>query len=293
MLWIIWAAFGFRRQTSRRRCILSDMNLTSYTPDLRPLDKADESRLHELGFRWGDKGTHTSRTIMLDELQAVLGSVHPAATREEYLVAIHDDNCLGKRTAATRKLSSQRLTELYGLDPAVPLFRILRRLWTVDSKGQAILALLLALARDPLLRASANPILRMNAGDELARQQVTDAIAHTVGSRLSESTIDKVVRNAASSWTQAGHLRGRGRKIRQPVSSTAATAAYALLLGYLVGIRGAGLFQSLWARVLDSPVSELTNLAVDARRIGLLDLSQAGGVIDISFSRLLSSEETG
>src|SRR5690606_1625497 len=142
--------------------------------------------------------------IMLDELRAVLANCRPDGRRDDYLTAIHENNCLGKRTAATRKLSSQRLSELYALDPEVLLFRVMRRCWYADPDGQAILAMLLALARDPLLRASAPPVLRMRPGEELARQQMTDALDRVVGSRLSESTLDKVVRNAASSWTQSG-----------------------------------------------------------------------------------------
>src|SRR2546422_11743918 len=87
-----------------------------------PYGKADEVRLRDAGFRWGQKGTHTSRTIMLDELRAVLASCRPGATRDDYLAAIHEDNRLGKRTTATRKLSGQRLSELYALDPEMPLF---------------------------------------------------------------------------------------------------------------------------------------------------------------------------
>lgn len=244
-----------------------------------------------VGFRFGAKGTHTSRTIMLDELRALLGAAGPLTTRDEYRSLIVDSNCLGKRTVATRKLSSQRLSELYALDPEVPLFRVMRRCWYAERDGQAVLALLLALARDPLLRASAAPVLRMRPGEELARQQMIDAISGTVGSRLSESTLDKVVRNAASSWTQSGHLKGRGRKIRQSVTPTPATTAYALLLGFLAGTRGAGLFESSWARVLDAPAGELMHLAMDARRIGFLDISQSGGVIDVAFSRLLAPDE--
>src|ERR1051325_8349620 len=153
------------------------MDATSLIADeVRPHTKADEVRLRGAGFRWGDKGTHTSRTIMLDELRAVLAACRPDATRDDYLAAIHEDNCLGKRTGATRKLSSQRLSELYALDPDVPLFRVMRRCWYADPDGQAVVALLLALARDPLLRASAPPVLRMRSGEELARQQMTDAI---------------------------------------------------------------------------------------------------------------------
>jgi hypothetical protein len=253
--------------------------------------KEDDVRLRGIGFRWGDKGTHTSRTIMLEEIRAVFANCRPDAMRSEYLAAIHEDNCLGKRTAATRKLSSQRLSELYALDPDVALFRIMRRCWYVDRDGQPILAMLLALARDPLLRASAQPVLRMRPGEELARQQMTNAIARAVGSRLSESTLDKVVRNTASSWTQSGHLKGRGRKIRQAVRPTAVATAFALLLGYITGKRGTSLFESLWAQTLDVPVGELINLAMDARRLGFLDMSQSGGVVEVAFSRLLAPDE--
>ena len=245
----------------------------------------------EFGFRSGDRGTHTSRTIMLAELRALLAHCPPDATRGDYLSAIHEDNCLGKRTVATRKLSSQRLSELYALDPEVPLFRVMRRCWYADGGGQAVLALVLALARDPLLQATAPPIVRMRPGEELARQQLTDALNRAAGSRLSESTLDKVVRNASSSWTQSGHLRGRGRKIRQSITPTAVATAYALLLGYVAGTRGPALFETLWAQVLDAPTSELIRLAMDARRLGFLDMSQSGGVIDVTFSRLLAPEE--
>ena len=281
----------FCRQISRRFGIIPDMDTSTDKRELQPQSKHDEARLRDAGFRWGQKGTHTSRTIMLNELRAVFANCRPNATRDDYLSAIHEDNCLGKRTAATRKLSSQRLSELYAIEPVVPLFRIMRRFWYVDREGQGLLALLLSLARDPLLRASAPPILRMRPGEELARQQMTDALTRAVGSRLSESTLDKVVRNAASSWTQSGHLKGRGRKVRQKVTPTAITTAYALLLGYFTGTRGIALFESLWAQVLDAPVGELINLAMDARRLGFLDMSQSGGVIDVSFSRLLAQNE--
>src|SRR5688572_2945057 len=83
----------------------------------------------QAGFRQGAKGTHSSRTIMLDDLSSVMSATTPATPRREYIDAITDGNCLGKSTAATRRLSSQRLSELYALDPEVPIFRIFRRLW--------------------------------------------------------------------------------------------------------------------------------------------------------------------
>jgi hypothetical protein len=268
-----------------------NMDFRINTDIIIPHEKADKVRLRGIGFRWGEKGTHTSRTIMLEELRAVLANCRPDAMRDEYLAAIHEDNCLGKRTVATRKLSSQRLSELYALDPEVSLFRVMRRCWYADRDGQPLLALLLALARDPLLRASAPPVLRMRSGEELARQQMTDAIGRAVGNRLSESTLDKVVRNAASSWTQSGHLKGRGRKVRQTVRPTAVATAFALFLGYITGKRGTMIFESLWAQALDASAGDLINLAMDARRLGFLDMSQSGGVVEVAFSRLLAPDE--
>lgn len=224
---------------------------------------------------------------MFNELRSVLSSCPSDATRDDYLSAIQEDNCLGKRTVATRRLSAQRLSELYALDPHVVLFRVMRRCWYAEPEGRAVLALLLALARDPLLRITAQAVLKLQPGEELARRELTNALNETVGGRLSESTIDKVVRNAASSWTQSGHLKGRGRKMRQRVVPTPATTAYALLLGHLTGMRGPAIFESLWAQVLDASAGELIDVAVDSRRLGLLDMVQAGGVVEVSFSRLL------
>ena len=265
---------------------------TNQTTDwLQPSTKVEETRLRDAGFRWGKKGTHTSRTIMLDELQTLLAHCQPDASPDDYATAVIENNCLGKRTLATRKLSLQRLSELYALDANVLLFRNMRHFWYADRFGQTILPLLLALARDPLLRVTAPPVLRIRPGEELARQPLIDALNRAVGSRLSESTLDKVVRNAASSWTQSGHLKGRNRKLRQRVTPTAASTAYALLLGHLTGTRGSALFETPWTQVLDAPPDELVNLAMDARRLGFLDISQSGGVVEVAFSRLLAPDE--
>jgi hypothetical protein len=229
------------------------------------------NRLVDLGFRFGDKGTHTSRTMMLEELRLVFEVCPINAKRDTYAEAILGDNCLSKRTVATRKSSLQRLRELYGLDLNILLFRALRRYWELEEKRRPLLALLTALARDPLLRLTAAPILRMRPGEVLAQQQLTDAIRTGVHGRLKDNTLGKVVRMTASSWTQSGHLHGRRRKIRQHVRPTPVVTTYALWLGYILGMRGMGLFESFWAEVLDVPAGDLISQAMDARRLGLLD----------------------
>jgi hypothetical protein len=228
---------------------------------------------------------------MFDELSILMDSLAPDIGRDEYLAAIIEHNALGKQTAATRKLTAQRLTELYILDPNSPLFRVLRRFWRDDAPGRPLLALLCALARDPLLRATAQPVLAMTSGEELSRQKITDAIRAAVGSRLNDSTLDKVVRNVSSSWVQSGHLQGRVRKFRQLVRPTPLSTAYALMLGYLEGLRGGRLFETNWTRVLDASPAELRNVASEAKRLSGLDLKAAGDVIDIGFTTVLTPQE--
>ena len=243
------------------------------------------------GFRSGERGTHTSRTIMLDEITQLLAAVPGAASRENYADAVTAGNCLGKKTAANRRISLQHLKELYGLEPRAILFRVFRDLWPRHESSRPLLALLLALARDPLLRAAAAAVLRTPCGHELSRQPMKDALAEATGDRLNQDTLDKAVRNAASSWTQSGHLKGRGRKSRQRVRATPAAAAYALLLGFAIGRRGRLLFETPWAAVLDSDPGGLIDAAVEAKRLGLMDLKQSGRMIDVSFPAMFTEKE--
>jgi len=247
--------------------------------------------LTAFGFRFGDKGTHTSRTIMLHELEALLQSCPKESIRTEYDQAVIDHNCLGKQTVASRELSAQRLRELYALDPTVPLFRLMRNFWDLDEKSKPLLAIFTALARDPLLRMSAETIIDITPGHELSRQKLVAALTASLRLRLNESTIDKVLRNSASSWTQSGHLNGRMRKVRKRVEPPIAAVTYALLLGFLLGHRGAALLHTLWAQLLDLGEGRILELAIDAKRMGLLEMSQAGGVMMISFNTLLTEEE--
>ena len=235
------------------------------------------------GFRSGEIGTHTSRTIMLDEISQLLANRPNDASRTDYSDAIVTENCLGKKTLTNRRISLQHLKELYGLDRRLVLFRVFREFWRRDEAGRPLLALLLALARDPLLRATADPVVRTPWEHELARQPMKNALSEVVGERLNENILDKVVRNAAASWTQAGHLTGRSRKRRQRVRATPMVTAYALMLGFASGHRGALLFETPWCAVLDGRAGEIMEWTLDAKRLGVLDLKQSGSVIDVAF----------
>jgi hypothetical protein len=264
------------------------MIIAAVPPRIAYIEPNDD--LMYAGFRFGDKGTHTSRTIMLSELSDLLEGVSEDAERSDYAKAIIDDNTLGKQTTATRRLTNQRLGELYGLDPRLPLFRTLRRLWTVDQEGRPLLALLCALARDPLLRSTATAVLALPVGAELVRATFLSAIREAVGNRLNDSILDKVARNAGSSWSQSGHLAGRVRKIRQRVTPTPGSIALALWMGGLEGLAGEQLLACRWTRVLDRSPEGLVEFVLQAKQLGLVHARIGGGVVEIDARRLDAAE---
>jgi hypothetical protein len=246
--------------------------------------------LQSAGFRLGDRGTHTSRTMMLQEVSELLAAVPHGTRRAGYAEAIVSGNVLGKETAANRRLTNQRLGELYGLDPLVPLFRVLLRVWEADPEGRPVSAVLCALARDPLFRATAPAVLSLEPGEELLRTSLTGAIADATVGRLNESTLDKVARNAASSWNQSGHLEGRVRKIRRRVQPTPGPTALALWLGSVEGKAGEDLLRTSWAKVLDAPPGALLELTLRAKQLGLIRARSGGGVVEIDARSLDPAE---
>ena len=246
----------------------------------------DPERLHELGFARGKTSAHTARTMMLDELMQLFAHVPSDAAREEYVTAIRDRNCLGKRSVRTRGLTARHLTELYGLDPANSIHTGLRYFWERDQEARPLLALLAAIARDTLLRDMLPAILAVAPGTSIHRTQVEAAIEQRWPDRFSPATLKSVAQNLNSSLTQSGHLSGRVRKLRQQATATPGAAAFALYLGWLRGDRGDLLLHTEFCRALDCPrerVLELTRLA--AKR-GWMQLRHVDTVIEPGFPAL-------
>jgi hypothetical protein len=134
--------------------------------------------------------------------------------------------------------------------------------------------------------ATAQPIIAMEKDGEFNRAAVRMALEKFVGERLNDSTLDKVVRNAASSWSQSGHLEGRTFKFRRTVKPTPPTVAFALYLATTAGFQGEDALSSGWLKVLDCDTSVALELATAAKRMGLLDLKMAGGIFELSVERL-------
>jgi len=245
----------------------------------------------QFGLVVGRSGPHSSRTMTLEDLDRLLIAVPPDAGFDKYASAVVDDNVLLKATLANRKGTLRRLRELYTLDKSVPLFRVFRKLWDLDPQSRPQLALLVAYARDPLLRCTAAVVLETPIESELIRQSVCRAIARLSDGGMSESTVDKVARNTSSSWCQSGHLTGRVRKLRTRVSPSPTAVTLAMVLGYATGLRGRSLLTSEFVELLDADAETARRRAIDARRVGLIDLRESGDVFDVRFTTLLTERE--
>lgn len=228
---------------------------------------------------------------MVGELRALLDALPATATQSDYRAAIIEGNVLGKKTLATRRLTARYLVELYALNDQVVLFRVLRRLWDADQEGRPLLALLCALARDPILKMTADPVLTSPRGQVVAREDLEAAVAAAAPGRYSPASLASIGRNAASSWTQSGHLTGLRVKRRHNPVATPANVAYALFLGYLGGARGQLLMDTSWTRLLDVSVDRLAALASKAARRGWIDFLHAGSVVEVRFPVLLTLGE--
>ena len=103
-------------------------------------------------------------------------------------------------------------------------------------------------------------------GRTVTSNQIADHLAEKFPGRFQASTALATGQRLASSWSQAGYLRGKVNKKRAKPHVTSLVAAYAVVLGYLRGLRGKLLLDSTWTRLLDcSP----TVASKEARKFAL------------------------
>jgi hypothetical protein len=237
-------------------------------------------------------GAHTSRTMMLVDLQGLLRSLPATASYREFETAVLTDNVLGKATQSGRQRTLRYLRELYALDRNVPLFRGLQHLWRLDEGAQPLIAVSSALQRDPSLRATAMTIMESAPGCEISAATLANAVKEAYPGSYSESVAHKIGRNAASSWTQSGHLTGRSQKFRVQANPTPHSVAYALYSAHLAGLRGEPLFDALEVRAQDAAPFVLRELAREASRRGFIDFRSAGEVTEVGFTFLEGTLES-
>jgi len=247
--------------------------------------------LTQFGFKFGKAGVHIRRTMMLSELQLLFPVTALSSTLEEYKAEIIDHNCLNKPTKNACKYTFGPLKELYTLDMNVPLFRVFRQLWDIEPSAQAFLALQLTYARDPLFRIGRDYILSHSPGEQIHRDEMMAVYEKNEPERFTPTSLCSVAKNVNSSWTQAGFLKGRRKKIRQTPNISPVNVVYALFQGYLHGLSGERLFNSQWIKLLNIPLEKLKELASAAAMRGLIDYKESGGVIEIRFNDYLNQDD--
>ncbi|MGH7089280.1 MAG: hypothetical protein ACREFQ_10295 [Stellaceae bacterium] len=247
------------------------------------------AELKSLGFRAQPGGAHLARTMMLVELGLVLNT-NPYPGRDDVGSLVLLQNILQKRTGSGRRLSLRHLRELYGFgETPPPILRAMMALWVRAGEGQPVLAILAALAREVLLRDSAEIILAVSLGAPVRTPELAALFECRYPGRYTPKMVRSLSQNCASSWTQSGHLRGKVRKERSRPSVSPETAAYAALLGSLAGFGGPALLGCPWVAVLDRSEGEVLALLRKAEAEGLLRLRAGGDVIEIEARRHMAA----
>lgn len=251
-----------------------------------------ESRVLALyGYKFGDSGAHSARSLMHVELGQLFALLPAGATPGQYRSAIEEDNCLQKPTANARRLTYRHLVDLFGLDPAIPVFRCLRRLWGIAPAAGPLLALQVALVRDPLLRLSLPLLMDLKEGAPLTRLDMEALLEQACPGRFSPASLKSFAQNINGSWTQAGFLAGRAHKHRARPTVTVANLVMALFLAYLEGASGQRLMSSPWVKLLGLSAYEQDEMAMAANAMGVMDFRKSAGVTEARFPGMLSPEE--
>lgn len=248
--------------------------------------------LEQFGFRLSSAGAHTARTIMVPELGTLLESMSKEGfSYQQYSMAVLEDNCLHKRSIKNREITLERLRILYGLDDKITIFRALKKLWSKEPESLPLIAFLCAYTRDQLLRELSPWILTRPEGTRVDRLELEKQITKLYPDRFSAGTLTSTSQNLNASWTQAGFLTGRSRKVRIKAKPSPASVTYALVLGFLSGLRGMLLFEGEYVSLMDSPKEDLICLAEMASRKGLLRMKRIGDVIEVDFRTILKGVE--
>jgi len=270
--------------TVRRETVLE---AASTSPDDWLMAHADIRQVQDFGIRLGGGGTHQSKTMMLEEISTLWACNEAVSSRVRSLIV--DANVLHKRTASTRLLTFRHLNALYAIEAMPAITKALAALWKLDCKGRPLLALLCALARDPLLRDSAKPVLHAPVGIAVRWPAIASVFEQKYPGRFSPKMLKSLAQNCASTWTQSGHLRGAIKKQRVRAEPTPFIAAYAALIATVCGFGGPALLDSVWVTVLDVSRDRALDLLRQAEGHGLVRVRSAGDVLEVSVRQPMST----
>ena len=230
------------------------------------------------------KTIHTSRPIMSAELIAVMD--FPKEDLDYF--EIMANNVFNKKTESSKKKTINYLTQLYSFKKDDRKFQCLENYWKkVEEKEKPILALLLAVSKDYLMRESGDFVKSVKHNVKASIEEFEANISHHHPNRFTPKTLRSVSQNVASSWKQAGYVIGKIKNIRAECPPSYFTTAFAFLMAYLDDLRGEYLFNHPSVKALDATKEEILNLIKAASDRELLDYNRSGASIVISFDKYL------
>ena len=244
-----------------------------------------------LGFSKASSGGHSARSMMFLEMRALVRAMHLTVNKDDFTKAIVDENILEKPTLSSRKKSLRHLMELYGMNPSEALFRVLWDFGHADLDSLHQLCLVCAYARDPQLRHSFELVRTLRLGEVLERVAMEQHLEIGFPGRFSPAMKKSMAQNVNTTWTFGGHLAGKVKKTRRLPEPRPVSAAYAMFVGYLTGLRGERLLNSTFASLVASNRSQLQAALSLASAKGLLSLKQAAAIVEFDFSNLLTPAE--
>jgi hypothetical protein len=231
-----------------------------------------------------DKTIHTSRTIMFSELSKVMNYGISQGTFADSFT----DNVAGKLSKSNQAKTSRYLKQLYGFDMTDPFFSSFTWFWrNAAEQEHSIIAHLYAIRSDYLLSESIEVVQTIPLGNKASIDLFVNNLEKYHPNRFTPATLLSVAQNIASSWKQAGFIVGKMKNIRTQPEIGFWSVTYALLLGYLEGLRGEFLLGSKYVRTLGLMSQKVRDLVTEAAKRDLIQYQYAGQVTTIMFGSLL------
>ena len=232
-----------------------------------------------------------SRSMMLNEITILCKNLPMDTVPDSYKKAIVGENVLGKPTFSSRQKSLRHLVELYTLDPSFALFRIFRKLTDLEPTSLPLLALICTFCRDPQLRHSFLLVDSLKPGELLTRERMEEHLESGFPNRFSNAMKKSLAKNVNTTWTVSGHLSGKAIKKRTVPKPQFVASIYAMFAGYLSGLRGEMLVNSVFARlVAQDSITIQSHLSTGSSR-GWLRYRSSGGITELDFTPMLTPQE--
>lgn len=230
--------------------------------------------------------THTSRTIMLAELERVMSYGISHGSFEEAMA----DNVTGKLSRTNLEKTNRYLKNLYGFNEEDPFFKAFTWYWKqCPDSDHGVISLLYALKNDFLLAESIEVVLKVSIGQKVHLDLLKENIQKKHPGRYSSTSEHSIAQNIASSWKQAGFIKGKKKSLRVHPPIDYWVVSFAILMSYLAGQRGDFLLSSKYARALGLSETKQREFLSEASKRDILQYQYSGDVTIISFINLLKN----